>query len=253
MTKGKSEIIYGLHAVKHALQHSPVYVLEIWIQDDKQSAQGIQDIIKLAGTIPVQYVSRQAMDKLTQYARHQGVVVRKKKVRSANIDLTSLLVMEDDTTPLYLVLDGVQDPHNLGACIRTADAAGVKAVIIPKDRAVTLNATVRKVASGAAENVPVVEVTNLARSLRELQDAGIWIIGTADDAGASIYDVDLNRPMALVMGSEDSGLRQNTRNHCDILVTIPMAGVVENLNVSVATGICLYEAIRQRMCVKRHS
>ncbi|MBI4005842.1 MAG: 23S rRNA (guanosine(2251)-2'-O)-methyltransferase RlmB, partial [Gammaproteobacteria bacterium] len=253
MTREKSEIIYGLHAVRHALQHSPVYVLEIWIQNDKQSVRGIQDIIKHAGTIPVQYVSRQAMDKLTQYARHQGVIVRKKKVQSANINLTSLLVMEDDTTPLYLVLDGVQDPHNLGACIRTADAAGVKAVIIPKDRAVTLNATVRKVASGAAENVPVVEVTNLARSLRELQDAGIWIIGTAIDAGASIYNVDLNRPLALVMGSEEKGLRQNTRNHCDMLVTIPMAGVVENLNVSVATGICLYEAIRQRICVKRET
>ena len=243
---GNTEIVYGMHAVRHALQHSPVYVLELWIQNDRQSEQAIRDIMQLAGTTPVQYVSKQAMNKLTHYARHQGVVIRKKKARSANIDLTSLLTSEDETIPLYLVLDGVQDPHNLGACIRTADAAGVKAVIIPKDRAAGLNATVSNVASGAAENIPVIEVTNLARSLRALQDAGIWIIGTVNDAGTSIYEVDLNRPLALVMGAEDKGLRQNTRDHCDMLVNIPMAGVVESLNVSVATGICLFEAIRQR-------
>lgn len=243
---GNTEIVYGMHAVRHALQHSPVYVLELWIQNDRQSEQAIRDIMQLAGTTQVQYVSKQAMNKLTHYARHQGVVIRKKKTRSANIDLTSLLTSEDGTIPLYLVLDGVQDPHNLGACIRTADAAGVKAVIIPKDRAVGLNATVSNVASGAAENIPVIEVTNLARSLRALRDAGIWIIGTVNDAGASIYEVDLNRPLALVMGAEDKGLRQNTRDHCDMLVNIPMAGVVESLNVSVATGICLFEAIRQR-------
>ena len=242
----KTQIVYGMHAVRHALKHSLVYVLEIWIQNDRQSEQAIQDIIKLAGATPVQYVSRQAMDNLTHFARHQGVVIRKKKVRSANIDLTSLLSSDDKVTPLYLVLDGVQDPHNLGACLRTADAAGVEAVIIPKDRAAGVNTTVSNVASGAAESIPVIEVTNLARTLRALQDAGIWVIGTAGDAETSIYDVDLNRPLALVMGAEDKGLRQNTRNHCDMLVSIPMAGIVENVNVSVATGICLFEAIRQR-------
>jgi 23S rRNA (guanosine2251-2'-O)-methyltransferase len=160
------------------------------------------------------------------------------------------LEIDDGGKALFLVLDGVQDPHNLGACLRTADAVGVRAVILPKDRAVGLNETVRKVACGAAENTPVIHVTNLSRALREMQDAGIWVIGTVDEAENTIYEEDLTSPIALVMGSEGQGLRQNTRKHCDKLVNIPMAGVVESLNVSVAAGVCLYEARRQRQLNK---
>ena len=174
-------------------------------------------------------------------------MIRRKVTSIDNkIDLASVLEIDDGTKALFLVLDGIQDPHNLGACLRTADAVGVRAVILPKDRAVGLNETVRKVACGAAENTPVIHVTNLSRSLREMQDAGVWIIGTADEAENTIYEEDLTLPIALVMGSEGQGLRQNTRKHCDKLVNIPMAGVVESLNVSVAAGVCLYEAQRQR-------
>jgi 23S rRNA (guanosine2251-2'-O)-methyltransferase len=147
-----------------------------------------------------------------------------------------------------LVLDGVQDPHNLGACLRSADAAGVDAVIVPKDKAAGLTPVVRKVACGAAENVPFFQVTNLARTLRDLQERGIWLIGAAGEAESSLYQADLRGPLALVMGAEEQGMRRLTREHCDVLVNIPMAGSVESLNVSVATGICLFEAVRQRRC-----
>lgn len=148
--------------------------------------------------------------------------------------------------PFLLILDGVQDPNNLGACLRTADAAGVHAVIAPKDRAAPLTETVRAVASGAAENVPFVQVTNLARTMEQLKDAGLWLVGTADDAAKSLYDADLTGPLGLVMGSEGKGLRRLTRERCDFLVHIPMRGAVECLNVSVAAGVCLFEALRQR-------
>ncbi len=242
-----TEIIYGLHSARLALQHSPDSVLEMWVQDNKKESQAIRELVKAAGSLAVQYASKQTLDKLAQYGRHQGVVLSKRKEKMAADDLDTLLnSIDTNVLPLFLVLDGVQDPHNLGACLRTADAAGVKAVIIPKARTASLTATVSKVASGAAENIPLIEVTNLARTLRQLQEAGIWIIGTADDAPGSIYQADLNRPLALVLGGEGEGLRENTRKHCDLLVNIPMAGIVESLNVSVATGICLFEAVRQR-------
>ena len=148
--------------------------------------------------------------------------------------------------PFLLVLDGVQDPHNLGACLRSADAAGVHAVVAPKDRSVSLTETVRKIACGAAENLPFVTVTNLARTLKHLKEAGLWLVGTADESEQSLYDIDLTGPLALVMGAEGKGLRRLTRVTCDFLVHIPMAGTVECLNVSVATGVCLFEAVRQR-------
>lgn len=151
------------------------------------------------------------------------------------------------TTPFLLVLDGVQDPHNLGACLRTADAAGAQAVIAPKDRAVSLTETVRRIATGAAEHVPFVQVTNLARTLDKLKERGIWVVGTADEAPQSIYDTDLTGPLALVMGFEGTGLRRLTREKCDLLASVPMAGSVESLNVSVAAGVCLFEAVRQRL------
>jgi len=156
------------------------------------------------------------------------------------------LLDRSEAPPLLLVLDGVTDPHNLGACLRTADAAGALAVIVPKDKSATLNATVRKVACGAAEVVPLVAVTNLARTLEKLQKRGVWIVGTAGEASQELYSQDLSGPIALVMGAEGKGMRRLTREHCDYLVRLPMAGSVSSLNVSVATGVCLFEALRQR-------
>ena len=249
----QSEITCGIHAVRHALSNASVNVLEIWVQENKKaetkSGKAILEILDLAknAQVTVQFVANKTLDKITHQANHQGVAIRRKvSFDESKADLKSVLEIDDGTNPLYLVLDGVQDPHNLGACLRTADAVGVRAVILPKDRAVGLNETVRKVASGAAENTPVIHVTNLSRALTEMQEAGIWIIGTADEAENSIFEEDLTSPTALVMGSEGQGLRQNTRKHCDKLVNIPMAGVVESLNVSVAAGVCLYEAQRQR-------
>jgi len=215
----------------------------------KKSGRAISEILELAknAQVTVQYVANKTLDKLSHQANHQGVVIRRKiTTMDSNVDLASVLEMDDGGKALFLVLDGVQDPHNLGACLRTADAVGVRAVILPKDRAVGLNETVRKVACGAAENTPVIHVTNLSRALRELQEAGVWVIGTADEVENTIYEEDLTSSIALVLGSEGQGLRQNTRKHCDKLVNIPMAGVVESLNVSVAAGVCLYEARRQR-------
>jgi len=255
MPKEQTDIIYGLHAVRHALQHSPQAVLEIWVQDNRQTAK---DIIRLletaAGAASVQAVPRQTLDRLTEYGRHQGIAVRMRRGRLTAQDLDSLLLNVAATElPLYLALDGIQDPHNLGACLRTADAAGVTAVILPKDRAVGMTPTVAKVASGAMESVPIVQVANLARALRQLKDAGVWIVGASGDAADSIYQTDLNRPLALVLGAEGKGLRENTRNHCDLLARIPMAGTVASLNVSVAAAVCLYEAVRQRKFVKRET
>jgi len=250
-----TDIIYGLHAVRHALQHSSQSVLEIWVQDNRQSAK---DIIRLletaAGVASVQAVPRQTLDRLTQFGRHQGIAVRMRRGRFSAQDLDSLLLTAATMElPLYLVLDGIQDPHNLGACLRTADAVAVTAVILPKDRAVGMTPTVAKVASGAVESVSVVEVPNLARALRQLQEAGVWIVGATGDAENSIYQTDLHRPLALVLGAEGTGLRENTRKHCDMLAHIPMAGTVASLNVSVAAAVCLYEAVRQRKFVKREA
>ena len=249
----QSEITCGIHAVRHALKNAAADVLEMWVLENKRPAKGISEILELAKNahVTVQFVANKTLDKLTHQANHQGVVIRRKiEVLNSKIDLASVLEIEDGGKALFLVLDGVQDPHNLGACLRTADAVGVRAIILPKDRAVGLNETVRKVACGAAENTPVIHVTNLSRALREMQDAGIWVIGTADEAENTIYEEDLTSSIALVMGSEGQGLRQNTRKHCDKLVNIPMAGVVESLNVSVAAGVCLYEARRQRQLNK---
>jgi len=184
------------------------------------------------------------LTQLAGTARHQGVVARVTPLPQSH-SLDDLLDAIEGP-PLLLVLDGVTDPHNLGACLRVADGAGTHAVVAPKDHAVGLNATVAKVASGAAETVPYLMVTNLARTLNELKERDIRVIGTSDDAPITLYDADLSGPVALVLGAEGAGLRQLTRRHCDALVRIPMAGAVESLNVSVAAGVCLYEALRQR-------
>jgi 23S rRNA (guanosine2251-2'-O)-methyltransferase len=205
----------------------------------------IQALAQRSG-VAVSAASTEQLDKLAEGGRHQGVVA---EIQPRSVDPETLLeeVLETaGATPFLLVLDGVQDPHNLGACLRSADAAGVHAVIAPRDRASGLTPVVRKVAAGAAESVPFIAVVNLARTLRELKDRGIWLVGTDDSADKALYDVDLKGPLAIVLGGEGEGLRRLTRESCDMLVRIPMAGAVESLNVSVATGVVLYEAVRQR-------
>ena len=191
------------------------------------------------------WVLRSDLDALAS-GRHQGVAALCEGAGVQDENYLFALLQELDEPPFLLVLDGVTDPHNLGACMRSADAAGVQTVIVPKDNAVGVTPTVQKVACGAAETVPLVVVTNLSRTLKQLQDQGLWIVGTAGEAEQLVYDVDLKGPMALVMGAEEKGLRRLTRENCDLLVKLPMAGVVSSLNVSVATGICLFEAVRQR-------
>jgi 23S rRNA (guanosine2251-2'-O)-methyltransferase len=242
------ELIYGLHAVAAALQRDPACLLEIQVVEGSRSQARLSQIVNQARTagIAVHTCSRDVLDKLVTDGAHQGIIAWQKPARALNEgDLDDLLAALT-APPLLLVLDGVQDPHNLGACLRTADAAGVHAVIAPRDRAVGLTPIVRKVASGAAETMPFIQVTNLARTLRELKDKGIWLVGAAGEAEQDIYAADLRGPIAVVMGAEGEGLRRLTREHCDFLVRIPMAGNVGSLNVSVATGICLFEAVRQR-------
>ncbi len=243
----KEDFIYGLHAVTKALEINADHLEMIWV-DQKRHDNRLRDLVQLAGkhSIPIQHVGNQELEQKVPGERHQGVIALCHALRVySESDLSSLLESVEGP-PFLLVLDGVQDPHNLGACLRSADAAGVHAVIAPKDKSVSLTGVVRKVACGAAENVPFVQVTNLARSLRTLKDKGIWLVGTTGDAGQSLYELDLKGPLAIVMGSEGRGLRQLTQENCDFLASLPMAGIVESLNVSVATGICLFEAVRQR-------
>jgi 23S rRNA (guanosine2251-2'-O)-methyltransferase len=241
------ELIYGLHAVAAALQRDPSRLLEIHIAEGMGEQARLRQILSEARGIgiPVRSSSRKALDKLVTAGAHQGIIAWQKPARAlTEDDLEPLLA--GTAAPLLLILDGVQDPHNLGACLRTADAAGVTAVIAPRDRAVGLTPTVRKVACGAAETVPFIQVTNLARSLRDLKDRGIWLVGSDGAAEQDIFNAQLRGALGVVMGAEGEGLRRLTRDHCDFLVRIPMAGTVESLNVSVATGICLFEAVRQR-------
>ncbi|KEY90907.1 23S rRNA (guanosine-2'-O-)-methyltransferase [Candidatus Photodesmus blepharus] len=196
--------------------------------------------------ISIQEMDRKILSKKVSGGNHQGIVAKVKKAkRFCENDLVAILSKYKE--PLLLVLDGVVDPHNLGACLRNADGAGVAAVIVPKDRAVLVTPTVSKVASGAAETVPVVQVTNLARTMRTLQEQGVWFVGTAAEAMRSIYQIKLTGSLAIVIGSEENGMRHLTRKTCDDLVKIPMTGSISSLNVSVTSGICLFEAVRQRL------
>ena len=243
------EIICGYHAVRHVLSERPHDVLDIFIaQNRKQSAR--VDALQAAcndASIPVQHISPVKLNRLADIKNHQGIAARCRKVRdNMRMSVADLCAGNRETDSIILVLDRVMDPHNLGACIRTADAAGAHAVIIPRDHSAPLNATVKKAASGATETIDVITVTNIARSLRQLRDSGYAIIGTAGDADNSIYETEVTFPLVLVMGPEQKGLRHNTREHCDRLVNIPMHGSVESLNLSVAAGICLYE-IRRRV------
>jgi 23S rRNA (guanosine2251-2'-O)-methyltransferase len=241
-----SEIIYGIHAVKALLERDPQRFLEVFILKGRDDRRLQPLIAELEATgIVIQVANRQWLDEKVEGAVHQGIIARVREGRQyQENDLPSLL--ESVATPFLLVLDGVTDPHNLGACLRSADAAGVHAVIVPRDRSAQLNATAKKVACGAAENVPLIRVTNLARTLRLLQEMNVWIVGTAGEADHTLYQSKMTGPMALVMGAEGEGMRRLTREHCDELISIPMAGTVSSLNVSVATGICLFEAVRQR-------
>ena len=243
-----SETAYGIHAVDVILRRSPERIISLSIQSDRNDKR-IQGLLSLAHNqgVAVDRVTKADLDEMVS-ERHQGVVaVIKPRQADGGVterDLSSYLKGID--CPLVLVLDGVTDPHNLGACLRSADAAGVDAVIVPKDNSAELNAVARKVASGAADVIPLVRVTNLARTLRSLKELGIWIVGTTGEADTLVYDQDLSIPTALVMGAEGPGMRRLTTEACDFLVKLPMAGDVSSLNVSVATGICLFEAVRQR-------
>lgn len=240
------EKIYGLHAVEALLRHHPKRVKQVWLAEGRDDPR-VQTLIHLAAEskVRVGHCERREMDAWVEGV-HQGVVADVSPSQVWGDAMLEELLDRTEGAPLLLVLDGVTDPHNLGACLRTADAAGALAVIIPKDKSATLNATVRKVACGAAEVIPLVAVTNLARTLEKLQQRGLWVVGTAGEAEQEIYDQDLSGPIVLVMGAEGKGMRRLTREHCDFLVRLPMAGSVSSLNVSVATGVCLFEALRQR-------
>ncbi len=237
--------VYGLHAVKKKLQQSIDDCIELLCLQNKN--RRLLEIINLGKqkNLKVVYLDRDRLNAEAGTHKHQGCVLRIKAGLQNAVSLAEVLQNKKNES-LYLVLDGVQDPHNLGACLRTADAAGVSAVIIPKDRAASLTPVVKKVAAGAAETVPLISVTNLSRSLKEMKAAGIWLVGTSGEALQSIYEEKLAGPIALVMGAEGEGIRRLTAEHCDYLLKLPMHGQVESLNVSVATGICLYEINRQR-------
>lgn len=240
-----ADLVFGIHAVEAFLQRAPQDVLELFVMKDRDDKR-MQPIIQLArqNGVSVQFCNRKTLDDMVG-GQHQGVVAKARLQSSGNeADLAAIVAANDK--PFILILDGVTDPHNLGAILRSADAAGVHAVVAPKDRSVKLTSVVRKVACGAAESVPFITITNLARTMRELQDAGVWIVGTAGETDTLVYDADLKGPLALVLGAEGEGLRRLTRETCDSLVKIPMFGTVSSLNVSVAAGICLFEAVRQR-------
>ncbi len=246
----KSSKLFGLHSVQAALDYSPNKIHKAWVdsgRQDKRLVQAVSDLLDLG--IEPEKVDRKKLDRLADNNNHQGIVIEiEMPGELTESDLKT--AVENLTGPaLYLVLDNVQDPHNLGACLRTADATGVHGVIITKDNATGITPTVCKVASGAAETVPVYQVTNLARTLRWLKGEGLWIMGAAGETAQSVYSADFTLPMALVVGTEGKGLRRLTKEQCDLLVAVPMLGKVDSLNLSVATGVLLYEAVRQRLSV----
>ena len=243
-----SDIAFGIHPVDSLLRRAPQRVLTLFVQIDRNDKR-IQSLLTLANNqgVSVTRVPKSDLDaKVAE--RHQGVVAviepSSSEVNLSERDLVPYVTGVEQ--PLVLVLDGVTDPHNLGACLRSADAAGVHAVVVPKDNSAELNAEARKVASGAAEAIPLVRVTNLARTLKALKEAGLWVVGTTGEADTILYDQDLTLPVVIVMGAEGPGMRRLTTHACDFLVKLPMAGDVSSLNVSVATGVCLFEALRQR-------
>jgi 23S rRNA (guanosine2251-2'-O)-methyltransferase len=247
MNPSGEQLLIGFHAVSSALKAAAGDVEWLRIAANSKNKRLLEIESRAHGSgIEVIRTTVAELDKLSGQQRHQGVIAGFKGSNIAAEGRLEATLDAIDGTPLILVLDGVQDPHNLGACLRTADAAGVHLVVICKDRSAGITPVVRRAASGAAETLPVIQATNLARVLRALKQRGIWLAGTSDEAADSLYTTDLTGPLALVMGSEGSGLRRLTSELCDYLVSIPMAGQVESLNVSVATGVCLYEINRQR-------
>jgi len=244
--------LFGIHAVQAALEYSPQKIRRAWIDEQRLDARLKQVLDELAGLgLSPEKADRKKLDKLADGKNHQGIVISVELPAMRGEEQLKQDVSALSAMPFYLVLDQVQDPHNLGACLRTADAVGVQGIIVTKDNAAGITPTVCKVASGAAETVPVYQVTNLARVLRWLKEQNIWIMGAAGETEQSLYDMKLDMPLAIVMGAEGSGMRHLTRQHCDFLVKIPMAGQVESLNVSVAAGVLLYEAFRQKNTLPR--
>lgn len=243
----KKVAIFGLHPARAILEQQPERLVEIFVTRERQD-KPLQEIVSLAQRlgVRVQFVPKATLDKKTDGGNHQGILITATAVPPLNEHDLDRLCEEAGARAFFLVLDGVTDPHNLGACLRTADAAGVTAVIVPKDKSASITPIVSKVACGAAETVPFVQVTNLARTLRQLQERQVWVIGTAGEATRTLYNVDMRGAVAVVMGAEGDGMRRLTRETCDELIRIPLLGTVSSLNVSVATGVCLYEVVRQR-------
>lgn len=243
----KHQIVFGIHAVESLLKKHPQRILRMAVLDTRHDKK-IQNLLSLAkhANLAIETWSKANLDRIAEDANHQGIIAF---CVPSNIYHENNLkeLLENLTEPAFLlILDGVQDPHNLGACFRTADAAGVHAIIAPKDKSVGITPVVSKVACGATETVPFIQVTNLARTLTELKEAGVWLFGADGEAEQNLFQADLRGPIAIIMGAEGEGLRRLTREHCDVLLKIPMCGTVESLNVSVATGIFLYTAFRQR-------
>ena len=244
----KSSKLFGLHSVQAALDYSPKKIHKAWVdsgRQDKRLTQAVDDLLALG--IEPEKVDKKRLDRLADNNNHQGIVIEVEMPGELSESDLKAAVESLSETALFLVLDNVQDPHNLGACLRTADATGVHGVIITKDNATGITPTVCKVASGAAETVPVYQVTNLSRTLRWLKGEGLWIMGAAGETAQTAYKTDFTVPMALVVGAEGKGLRRLTKEQCDVLVSVPMLGQVGSLNLSVATGVLLYEAVRQRL------
>lgn len=240
-------LVCGVHAVRALLASAPERVRMLWLDPQQRDTRvRVLRDTAAAARVPVRELPRAALDRMVAGARHQGVVARCQPLPLRGERELETFLAALTEPPLLLILDGVQDPHNLGACLRSADGAGVHAVIVPRDRACPVTDTVQRVASGALEHVPLFQVTNLARVLEMLKTHGVWIVGLADEAAADLYATELGAALALVLGAEGTGLRRLTREHCDLLVSIPMRGVVESLNVSVAAGVCLYEVARRR-------
>ncbi|MGB2078623.1 MAG: 23S rRNA (guanosine(2251)-2'-O)-methyltransferase RlmB [Vibrio sp.] len=242
-----NEFIFGIHAINAVLDKDPARIIEAFVLKGRQDDRLMPVLQQLQQYgVSIQQMGRKTLDDKAKGANHQGIIAKVKPAKALNEhDLDQIIAKAEQ--PLFLILDGVTDPHNLGACLRNADAAGVAAVIVPKDKSAPLTGTVSKVACGAAETVPFVRVTNLARTMRAMQEQGVWIVGTAGEATHDVYAAKLTGPLAIVMGAEGDGMRRLTRETCDDLIKIPMAGSVSSLNVSVASGVCLFEAVRQRL------
>ena len=245
MAKKSNEIIYGIHAVEAAIRNQPENVLQVFVQQGRNDNR-VKTILNLAKNsgVSLQAISNDKLKEKCPKARHQGVVAEVRRSQSSTVSLEDIL---EKQSVLLLILDEVQDPHNIGACLRTADAIGVDAVIVSKNRSPALSPVMRNVASGAAETVPYIMVSNLARALEKIKQSNVWVMGASGDADQTIYDTSVNQRIALVMGSEGKGMRRLTREACDELISIPMHGSVESLNISVATAVCLYEIRRQQM------